>query len=184
IVIRAFGIGESDAAERIESLMRRDVSFPVATTVSQSLLSARLRGNGPDDRDPIELLAAQVEQAWHPFVFGRDDDTLASVLGEELAKCGQTLATAESCTGGLVGAMLTEVPGSSQWYPGGWVTYENNRKIEDLGVDAKLIELDGAVSESVVSAMANGARHRAGADYGVAISGVAGPGGGSADKPV
>ena len=184
IVIRAFGIGESDAAERIESLMRRDVSFPVSTTVSQSLLSARLRGNGPDDRDSIELLAAQVEQAWHPFVFGRDEDTLASVLGGELAKCGRTLATAESCTGGMVGAMLTEVPGSSQWYPGGWVTYENNRKIEDLGVGAKLIELDGAVSESVVAAMANGARHRAGADYGDAISGVAGPGGGSVDKPV
>jgi nicotinamide-nucleotide amidase len=184
IVVRAFGIGESDAAERIEPLMRRDARLPVATTVSQSLLSARIRGNVPDDRESIEMLAVRVEKAWHPFVFGRDDVTLSMALGAELRKAGQTIATAESCTGGLVAAMLTEVPGSSGWYPGGWVTYENTRKVEDLGVDAELIEQDGAVSRSVVSAMADGARRRAGSDYGVSISGVAGPDGGSADKPV
>lgn len=184
IVVRAFGIGESDAAERIEPLMRRDTRFPVATTVSRSLLSARIRGDQGDDLDAIESLAAQVEKAWHPFVFGRDEVTLPMALGTELARAGRTITTAESCTGGLVGAMLTEVPGSSGWYPGGWVTYENARKIEDLGVGAELIERDGAVSRSVVSAMAEGARRAAGADFGVSISGVAGPDGGSKDKPV
>ena len=184
IVIRAFGIGESDAAERIEPLMRRDQKLPVATTVSQSLLSARIRGNRPEDRELIESLAAQVEKAWHPYVFGRDDVTLPMALGAEIKEAGRTVATAESCTGGLVGSMLTEVPGSSGWYPGGWVVYENARKIEDLGVAAELIERDGAVSQSVISAMAEGARRRAGSDYGVSTSGVAGPDGGSADKPV
>ncbi|MDG2021891.1 MAG: CinA family nicotinamide mononucleotide deamidase-related protein [Phycisphaerales bacterium] len=184
IVIRAFGIGESDAAERIESLMRRDAEFPVATTVSRSILSARIRGNQGDDLDAIESLAAQVEKAWQPFVFGRDEVTLPMALGMELARAGRTIATAESCTGGLVGAMLTEVPGSSAWYPGGWITYENTRKVEDLGVAAELIERDGAVSRSVVSAMADGARRAARADFGVSISGVAGPDGGSTDKPV
>ena len=184
IVVRASGIGESDAASLIESLMERDNDLPVATTVSQGVLSARIRGRDEGDRGRIETMASTIEAAWRPFVFGRGDVTLAETVGIELARADLTLATAESCTGGMIGGAITDVAGSSAWYRGGWVTYENRRKIEDLGVDPFVIERDGAVSKAVVAAMAVGAAKRAGADLGIATSGIAGPDGGSADKPV
>ena len=184
IVVRASGIGESDAASLIESLMERDNDLPVATTVSQGVLSARIRGRDERDRGRIETMASTIEAAWRPFVFGRGDVTLAETVGIELVRADLTLATAESCTGGMIGGAITDVAGSSAWYRGGWVTYENRRKIEDLGVDPFVIERDGAVSKAVVAAMAVGAAKRAGADLGIATSGIAGPDGGSADKPV
>ena len=184
IVVRASGIGESDAASLIESMMERDNDLPVATTVSQGVLSARIRGRDERDRGRIETMASTIESAWRPFVFGRGDVTLAEAVGFELSRADLTLATAESCTGGMIGGAITDVAGSSAWYRGGWVTYENRRKIEDLGVDPSVIERDGAVSKAVVAAMAVGAAKRAGADLGIATSGIAGPDGGSADKPV
>jgi nicotinamide-nucleotide amidase len=100
------------------------------------------------------------------------------------AAAGRTLATAESCTGGLVAALLTAVPGSSVAVERGYVTYSNAAKAEAIGVDPTLIETHGAVSEAVARAMAEGARTASRADVAVAITGIAGPGGGSADKPV
>jgi PncC family amidohydrolase len=95
-----------------------------------------------------------------------------------------TLATAESCTGGLIGYSLTEIPGSSEYYLGGVISYSNAAKIEQLGVPAKTIDQHGAVSAQTAVAMAEGARRRFGADYGISVTGVAGPGGGSDEKPV
>lgn len=184
VVVKAHGIGESDAAARIESLMRRDRRLPVATTVSNSIVSARIRGGSSEDLDTIEALAVEVEAAWRPFAFGRGDDSLPEVVGRELSARSLTLATAESCTGGGLGAAITEVPGSSRWYPGGVVTYANDRKVADLGVPVDLLERKGAVSGDVVEAMARGVAVRSGADLGVATSGIAGPSGGSDDKPV
>jgi len=109
---------------------------------------------------------------------------LATEVGHTLRDHHLTVATAESCTGGLVAAALTEIPGSSAWFMAGWVTYSNAAKQRDLGVDAQLIIDHGAVSRPVVEAMARGARQRAETDWAVAVSGVAGPGGGTADKPV
>ncbi|HEX7080766.1 MAG TPA: CinA family protein [Gammaproteobacteria bacterium] len=111
-------------------------------------------------------------------------ERLARDLGERLAGRGWTLATAESCTGGWIAKAVTDVPGSSGWFGAGFVVYSNAAKTEMLGVPAELIDRDGAVSEAVVVALAEGARRRAGADLAVAVSGVAGPGGGTADKPV
>lgn len=184
IVVRASGIGESDAASLIESLMERDNELPVATTVSQGILSARIRGRDERDRPRLEAMASTIEAAWRPFTFGRGDVTLAETVGVELTRADLTLATAESCTGGMIGAAITDVAGSSAWYRGGWVTYENQRKVEDLGVDPLVIERDGAVSKAVVTAMAAGAAQRSGADLGIATSGIAGPDGGSVEKPV
>ncbi len=107
----------------------------------------------------------------------------ATVVGLMTA-AGLTVATAESCTGGLVAQMLTSVPGASACFLGGFVTYSNALKVELLGVPAAVIDADGAVSEAVVRAMASGARRATGADLAVAVSGVAGPAGGTADKPV
>jgi nicotinamide-nucleotide amidase len=109
---------------------------------------------------------------------------LVRQLAEQLTARGWHMATAESCTGGLIAAACTELAGSSAWFERGFVTYSNEAKTELLGVDAALIASHGAVSEAVARAMAEGALQRAGVDVAVAVTGIAGPTGGSADKPV
>ncbi len=109
---------------------------------------------------------------------------LIATLADKLKARGQTLATAESCTGGLLAGALTELPGSSAWFDRGWVTYSNHAKTQALGVPATLINTEGAVSEAVACAMAEGARRESGADYAVSVTGIAGPDGGSPAKPV
>lgn len=184
LVVRAHGIGESDAAARIEALMRRDATLPVATTVSDSIVSARIRGRDAGDAEAVERLGREVESSWSPFAFGRGDTTLEDVVGGLLVERGLSVSTAESCTGGLIGAALTAVPGSSAWYPGGVVVYANERKVEDLGVDPGRLKRDGAVDREVAASMADGVRRRSGTDIGVATTGIAGPSGGSERKPV
>ncbi len=114
------------------------------------------------------------------------DDLMALVarIGSRLVARSQTVTTAESCTGGLIAAALTEVGGSSAWFERGFVTYSNQAKSEMLDVPAAFIEGLGAVSEPVVAAMAQGACERAGAQWGIAVSGIAGPSGGTPEKPV
>lgn len=109
---------------------------------------------------------------------------LAASIGERLRTGGLWLATAESCTGGGIAEAITRVAGSSTWFERGWVTYSNAAKAADLGVDPALIQAHGAVSEAVARAMAEGARARAHTAWAVAVTGIAGPGGGSPDKPV
>jgi PncC family amidohydrolase len=109
---------------------------------------------------------------------------LARTLGEELDACGLTLATAESCTGGLIGHLITEIPGSSRYYYGGAIVYSYEAKETILGVDHDAIVDQGAVSFAVAEQMAHGARQKFDADIAVAVTGIAGPGGGLPDKPV
>jgi nicotinamide-nucleotide amidase len=118
------------------------------------------------------------------FVYGQDGITFAQAVGEELARRGETICSAESCTGGLLTQMLTEVSGSSKWTLGAFVTYSNGMKESAIGVSAGLLREHGAVSEPAVRAMAEGARQRSGASWSLAITGVAGPDGGTAEKPV
>ena len=109
---------------------------------------------------------------------------LAEQVGEALLKRGRVLATAESCTGGWVAKLVTDVVGSSEWFDRGFVTYSNASKQDMLGVPAETLESDGAVSENTVTAMVSGALHHSCADVALAISGIAGPGGGRPGKPV
>jgi nicotinamide-nucleotide amidase len=113
-----------------------------------------------------------------------DLERLAHRLGTALASRGWHVAAAESCTGGWVAKTITDIAGSSEWFGAGWVTYSNTAKTKLLGVPAEIIEAQGAVSEAVVRAMADAARRQSGAELAVAVSGVAGPGGGTAAKPV
>lgn len=114
----------------------------------------------------------------------RIHSALATRLAQLLAQRGARVTTAESCTGGGIAQALTSVAGCSEWFDCGWVTYSNGAKSQMLGVAPELLELCGAVSREVVEAMAMGAQMRAGADFAIAVSGIAGPGGGSPDKPV
>ncbi len=109
---------------------------------------------------------------------------LAVAVGDALLRCGARVATAESCTGGWIAKVLTDIAGSSAWFERGWVTYSNTAKQQDLGVTEALLASHGAVSEAAVLAMAQGALERSGAEFAVAVSGVAGPAGGTAAKPV
>jgi nicotinamide-nucleotide amidase len=117
-------------------------------------------------------------------VFATDGDQVDAMVAEALRARGQRLAVAESCTGGGLGARVTAMPGSSEWFVGGVIAYANAVKTEILGVDPAVIEAHGAVSRQCVAAMADGVRRLTGVEWGIGVTGVAGPGGGTADKPV
>ncbi len=185
--VNTFGLGESDVAEQLGDLMQRDRNPTVGTTVSQGLCSIRVRSRFGDAGRALRELEDTVEQVMArvgPVAFSRDETTLQESTVSALREAGLTVATAESCTGGLVGQMLTDVPGSSVVFTGGWVTYSNDMKSGQLGVDPTLIEQYGAVSPEVAAAMASGCRSRSGADLAVSLTGIAGPEGGTDDKPV
>ena len=118
------------------------------------------------------------------YIVGEDMETLPEALAQIMKLHGKTLATAESCTGGAIASKITAMAGASTFFNGGVVAYSNAVKMSTLGVKSKTLEMHGAVSEETVREMATGVRERLGADYGVATSGIAGPGGGTAEKPV
>jgi nicotinamide-nucleotide amidase len=185
--INTFGLGESDIAEKLADLMARDRNPTVGTTVSGGVVSARIRSTAADRTtadQQLQATIAEVESRLGDLVFSRDDVTLAEALGDLLREQGRSIVTAESCTGGLVGKLLTDAPGASHFYRGGWVTYDNAMKTAQLGVPADLFDHHGAVSRPVAEAMAEGARRAADADLAVSITGVAGPAGGTDHKPV
>ena len=132
----------------------------------------------------LDELGGQLEEVLGDVVYSRTDETLEEVVGERLRWRGYTVATAESCTGGLLAGRLTEVPGSSEYFNEGVVTYSNEAKTARLGVPADLIEKHGAVSDEVACAMAKGVRALAQSTFGIGITGIAGPGGGTEEKPV
>ena len=132
----------------------------------------------------LDDAVATLVEALGRDVVSVDGRELEEVVGALLSAAGRRVALAESCTGGLVASRLTDVPGSSAYVQAGWVTYTNQAKTDALGVPAELIERHGAVSEPVVAAMAEGARARGHADYGIGVTGIAGPDGGTPEKPV
>ena len=180
------GIGESDLAEQVGDLLE-SANPTVAPYAALGDVTLRLTASGSSPGQAEALLHPMEEQLLKRtgrLCYGRDDDTLAGVVLRLLGTAGQTLAVAESCTGGALGAALTAVPGSSAAFAGGVIAYSNAVKQQLLGVPASLIDQHGAVSEPVAKAMAEGLRSRIHCDWGIAISGVAGPGGGNVDKPV
>ena len=132
----------------------------------------------------IQPVEAEIRRRLGRHVYGADDDTLEDVVGGLLDAGRLTLATAESCTGGLIGHRLTNVAGSSAYYPGGVVAYDNTVKVGLLSVAEPVLAAHGAVGEETARAMAEGVRARLGADLGLATTGIAGPGGGTPKKPV
>lgn len=199
-VLHTMGVGESDLATKLSEMMERKHSPLVGTTASGGVVSIRIRyegdasGAGSASAAQAErIIDREVEEAARrasPFVFGRGSDTLPSVVVGKLRERGERLAVVESCTGGMLGQMVTEVAGSSDVFWGGWITYANEAKRAEVGVPASMFaetsggSAPGAVSREVAEAMARGGLDRAGVDHCLAITGVAGPSGGTNDKPV
>lgn len=146
-------------------------------------LTAQVRSEAEGER-LLDEVTGKLDEVLGEYIFSRRDETLSEVIGERLRLNGYTVATAESCTGGLLAGRITETAGSSAWFNEGVVTYSNEAKVSRLGVSRELIEQYGAVSEEVARAMAAGIRERAGATFGIGITGIAGPGGGTPEKPV
>ncbi|MCZ6835052.1 MAG: nicotinamide-nucleotide amidohydrolase family protein, partial [Planctomycetota bacterium] len=186
--IHSFGIGEALAAEQLGDLLERDSEPVVGITASESTVTARIRSHGrrAEAEAEVDAIARRVEAAWAPFAYGHDDDTLPIVVGRLLESQGLKLSTAESCTGGWLGKLLVDVPGSSAYYEGGWVTYTNELKKKCLAVPASILDGDGsgAVSGVCAKLMAEGALHQSGASVSLAITGIAGPDGDTPGKPV
>lgn len=188
--IQTTGLGESHLAERIsdweDSLVEENIKL--AYLPSPGIVKLRLStyaGNGDAITDPgIDRKVEELRKIIPDLIFGEGKDTLEKVVGETLAELGQTIGTAESCTGGALAERLTSVPGSSRYYVGSFITYLNKVKEEQLGVRASDIEQKGAVSQTVVEQMAIGARERLRVDWVLSSSGVAGPDGGTEEKPV
>lgn len=186
-VVRTAGIGESALAERLETVLADSDPIEVAFLPRLGRVDVRLTLAGFPEEEAdrrLQALAARVIQVAEPWCYGEDERTLAAAIGETLSARGWTLATAESMTAGELAAEITSVPGSSGWYLGGVVAYANEVKEAALGVPRETLERHGAVSEETCRAMASGVRARLSADVGCAITGIAGPGGGSPEKPV
>lgn len=185
--LHTFGLGESVVGEMLGDLMQRGRNPSVGTTVAGGVVSVRVNSyfETPEAAmAELEATSAACRNRLGDVVYGRDDETLPSVIAWMLKAVGKTVATAESCTGGLLAKMLTDLSGSSAYFTHGFVTYANEAKTEMLGVPAELIAANGAVSEPVALAMATGALGRSKSDFALAISGVAGPTGGTPEKPV
>lgn len=180
------GIGESALAEKVQEFL--DAADPtVAPLAGQGKVRLRITTRAATEKEAQEKIAPvekEVIARLSEYYFGEDDETLEGALGRLLKERGATLALAESCTGGLLAKRLTDMPGSSAYFIEGLVTYSNESKERRLGVPHDLITEHGAVSEPVARAMAEGARMVSGADYGLSVTGVAGPDGGTDEKPV
>jgi nicotinamide-nucleotide amidase len=184
--LRCFGAGESTIAEHLGDLMQRGRTPSVGTGANEGIISIRISARGPREQAGrhVAATAEQIRGKLGRIVFGADGDTLAGAVAALLTSNGKTVATAESCTGGLVAKLLTDIPGSSQYFLGGIVAYANEVKAGLLGVSTELIDTCGAVSAEVARAMAENARARFDSDFAIGITGIAGPGGGSDQKPV
>jgi nicotinamide-nucleotide amidase len=180
------GIGESALAEKVQEFL--DATDPtVAPLAGQGRVRLRITTRAATEKEAQEKITPvekEVIARLGDYYFGKDDETLESAVGRLLVERGATLALAESCTGGLLAKRLTDMPGSSAYFGEGLVTYSNASKEILLGVPHGLIMDHGAVSEPVAREMAAGARRVSGADYGLSVTGVAGPDGGTEEKPV
>ena len=185
-VLRIAGMGESAVEELVAPVYARWKDDPVTILASPGEVQLHLAVRGlPGEADArLAAMEADFRSVLGPRVFGEDAEDLPRVVGRRLRERGWTVALAESCTGGTIAAMLTDVPGSSDYFLGAVVSYANAAKEGFLGVDPETIRRFGAVSPETALAMARGARDRFGADVAASVTGIAGPDGGTPEKPV
>lgn len=186
--LKCFGSGESHIAELLgDEIMKRGRNPLVNCTAHKGVVTLHIIATAGTESQAGEMALKDensIRRRLGELVYGSGDESLAEVVGRKLHEQNKTIAVAESCTGGLLAKLLTDTAGASEYFTYGWVTYSNSAKTSELGVAPDLIEKYGAVSGEVAEAMANGAQKKSGADFTVGITGIAGPGGGSEQKPV
>lgn len=185
-VLKIAGLTESGVEEKLKPYYDNHRGEVPTILASQGHIEIHLQADGAES-DARGALASREQELVEIFgerIFGYDDDSIESVIGDLLKSRGQTLAVAESCTGGLLGSRITDVSGSSSYFLGGAICYSGAAKIAMAGVDSQLIRDHGEVSEPVAIALARGIRERFGSTWGVGITGIAGPTGGTPEKPV
>ncbi|HEX8137205.1 MAG TPA: competence/damage-inducible protein A [Pyrinomonadaceae bacterium] len=186
-ILRVAGMGESAVDERIAPVYTQYKNPQTTILFNRSEIEIHLTAQGKTEQDAellLDGLAGQIEERLGHAIFAFRGEKMEEVVGLRLAVGGFSLAVAESCTGGLIAERLTEVPGSSVYFKEGVVAYSNDAKIRSLGVEPELLRQHGAVSAPVAEAMAEGVRERADTDFGLSVTGIAGPTGGSEEKPV
>ncbi len=186
-ILRVSGMGESAVDELIAPIYKAYENVQTSILFSKSEIEVHLLAQADTEQEAdatLDELAGKIVETLGNAVFALNGETMEEVVGKMLTDKGKTLALAESCTGGLIGMRLTEVPGSSKYFLEGAITYSNEAKTRTLGVTSELLEAHGAVSAETAEGMAAGIRERAGSDYGISVTGVAGPDGGTVEKPV
>ena len=185
--LNCYGAGESTIAELIGPIMQRGRNPLINCTVSSGVITLHIVATAEDEKTARQM-AQRDEKTLRgilgELIFGPAEQSLARVVGEELTRRKRTITVAESCTGGLLAKMLTDIPGATGYFRCGWIAYSNEAKISELGVPAGQIAEYGAVSEQVAESMARGARKRADTDFAIGITGIAGPAGGTEQKPI
>jgi len=186
-LLRVAGLGESAVDEKIAPIYTQYENPQTTILFNQSEIEIHLSARGRTEAEAdalLDRLSGQIEERLGNAVFSFAGETMEEVVGLRLSVGGYTVSVAESCTGGLIAQRLTEVPGSSKYFIEGVVAYANDAKTRTLGVEPMLLLEHGAVSAPVAEAMAEGIRKRAGTDFGLSATGIAGPGGGTEEKPV
>jgi len=182
------GIGESFLSDILEDWETHlTANLHLAYLPQPGIVRLRLTGQGNDEsrlQKQMDEEIAKLKSLIPDYIFGEGNATLEAVVGKLLKEKGSTLATAESCTGGYIAHLVTSIPGSSEYYKGSIIAYSNDIKVKELGVSEKTLLENGAVCEEVVKQMAGNVRTRFDSDYSIAVSGIAGPDGGTKDKPV
>jgi len=184
--LRTTGLGESVVEEKIAGSLKHltDLGLEIGYCARTGEVDVRLAARGDRATRQVEEAGQIIRGLIGDYIFGENDDELEAVIVSQLTERKQTLALAESCTGGYIANRITNVPGASAVLLAGLVTYSNESKQKFLGVRAETLSQHGAVSEAVAREMAEGARHEIGADYAIAVTGIAGPTGGTPNKPV
>jgi nicotinamide-nucleotide amidase len=185
--INIFGIGESAVEDKLHEVMQNASNPSIAPYAKEGEVEIRVTASGADERECLSLIEPailKVQAEIGEFIYGIDVKSLQNAVYIKLRENNLKLASAESCTGGLIGKRLTEISGVSSVYYGGVVAYDNSVKINMLGVNPETLKNHGAVSEQTACEMARGIAERLGADIGVSTTGIAGPDGGTDEKPV
>jgi nicotinamide-nucleotide amidase len=186
-ILKVYGLAEHEIAKTLEDLTqnKQDVVIEVCDHFPETHIIIGLRGDGESSAmSLLDGVETEIRILMGPCVFATGERRMEEVLGETLRKRQLTISVAESCTGGLIGHLLTNVPGSSDYFLGGIIAYSNESKRGLLGISSKTLETHGAVSDPTVQEMAKGVRERLDADIGLSVSGIAGPEGGTVKKPV
>lgn len=185
--IRFFGIGESMLETQLLDLIDNQTDPTLATYAKEGECSLRIaskRATEEDAEHAVDEMLEKVKERVGHYIYSCDDEELAQVVADRLMEQGLTLSSAESCTGGMFASTMTDIPGISQCFDRGLVTYSNQAKMEELGVSAGTLEKFGAVSEETALEMVEGLKRVSGSDVCISVTGIAGPGGGSEEKPV